>query len=66
MQIKTIRLAPRKGRWPKSPRKRALRRYLLEAAGNYKKARQRRYGSSGAASAVRHVYNRDRDGPMSK
>jgi hypothetical protein len=37
MQIKSTRLAPKKGRWPKSPRKRALGRYLLEAAGNYKK-----------------------------
>jgi hypothetical protein len=38
-----------------------LRRYQLEAAGNYKKAIKRRDGLSGAASEVRHVYSRDRD-----
>jgi hypothetical protein len=59
MQMKSVRLAPKKGRWPKSKRKQALRRYQLDAAGNYKKAMQRRDGSSGAASEVRHVYNRD-------
>ena len=64
MQMKGVPLAPKKGTWPKSEHKRAMRRYQLDAASNYKKALQRRDGSSGAASPMRHVYNRDRDGPL--
>jgi len=48
----------------KSKHKRAHGRYLLNAAKEYKRAMRRRDGSSGAASPVRHVYNRDRDGPQ--
>jgi hypothetical protein len=44
-----------KGRFPKSPQKRAKRRYLLSAAGEIKKALKRRYGSQGAASPVRRI-----------
>jgi hypothetical protein len=44
------------------PAKRAHGRYLLDAATAYKKAVKRRDGSSGAASKVRHIYNRERDG----
>jgi hypothetical protein len=47
----------------KNPRKRRLGRYLLDAASEYAKAVKRKDGSSGAASPVRHIYNRDRDGP---
>src|SRR3954447_3019272 len=36
-----------KGRFPKSPHKKAKRRYPLRAAGEYKKALERRYGSQG-------------------
>jgi hypothetical protein len=36
-------------------------RYLLDAEREYAKAVRRRDGSSGAASSVRHIYNRDRD-----
>ena len=51
--IITIPLAPKKGRWPKSKKKRALRRYLLNAATEYKKAANR--GSFGPASKVRRI-----------
>ena len=44
----------------KKPAKR--RHGLLKAASAYKRAVERRDGSSGAASPVRHVYNRERDG----
>jgi len=44
-----------KGRFPKSPHKKAKRRYQLRAAGEYKKAVERRYGSRGAASPVRRI-----------
>jgi hypothetical protein len=47
----------------KSERKRQYGRYLLDAMTAYTKAKKRREGSSGAASPVRHVYNRDRDEP---
>jgi hypothetical protein len=46
----------------KSKRKRQHGRYLLNAASEYAKAMKRQDGSSGAASPVRHIYNRDRDG----
>jgi hypothetical protein len=39
----------------KAPIKQARRRYLLQAAGEYKKALKRRDGTQGAASAVRHI-----------
>jgi hypothetical protein len=55
MRITGIKLSPGKGRWPKSKAKRAHRRYLLQAAGEYKKALKRRDGSQGAASAVRRI-----------
>jgi hypothetical protein len=55
MLLKGVPLSPAKGRWPKSERKRALRRYLLDAASNYREAMQRRDGSSGAASPVRKI-----------
>ena len=48
-------LAPKKASWPKSEKKRALLRYQLKAAGEYKRAMQRRDGSSGAASPVRRI-----------
>lgn len=48
----------------KSEDKRLLGRYLLNATREYTKAAKRRDGSIGAASKVRHVYNRDRDGPL--
>jgi hypothetical protein len=46
----------------KSKRKRQFGHYLLNAASEYAKAMKRRDGSRGAASPVRHIYNRDRDG----
>ena len=46
----------------KSKRKRHHGRYLLNAASEYAKAMKRRDGSRGAASPVRHIYKRDRDG----
>jgi hypothetical protein len=60
MGIIQPRLSPGKGRWPrnkKNKEKRILhRRYLLNAAKEYKKAANRRaYGTLGAASAVRHI-----------
>ena len=39
----------------KSEKKRALLRYRLKAASEYKRAMQRRDGSSGAASPVRRI-----------
>ena len=48
-------LAPKKTSWPRSEKKRALLRYQLKAAGEYKRAMQRRDGSSGAASPVRRI-----------
>jgi hypothetical protein len=51
-----VPLAPKKGRWPKSKKKRALLRYQLKAAGEYKKTLRRWCdGSSGAASPVRRI-----------
>ena len=51
-----VPLAHKKGRWPKSKKKRALLRYQLKAAGEYKKTLRRwRDGSSGAASPVRRI-----------
>jgi hypothetical protein len=50
-----VPLAPKKTSWPKSEKKRALLRYQLKAAGEYKRAMQRRDGSSGAASPVRKI-----------
>jgi hypothetical protein len=38
--------------------------YLLQSAADYRTGRKRRDGSQGAASPVRHIYNRDRDGEM--
>ena len=55
MQLKGIPLTPGKGRWPKNLHKRAMREYLLTAAGHYKQAMERRDGSSGAASPVRRI-----------
>ena len=55
MQLKGVPLSPSKGRWPKTEKKRALRRYQLDAASNYREAMQRRDGSSGAASPVRRI-----------
>ena len=46
-------LSPKKGRWPKSEKKRAVRRRQLEAAAEYKKAANR--GSFGPASRVRRI-----------
>lgn len=55
MTITVPKLSPAKGRWPKSERKRALRRYQLEAAEAYKDALRRRDGSSGATSPVKRI-----------
>jgi hypothetical protein len=55
MTIVTPKLSPGKGGWSKSERKRALRRYQLNAAGAYKDAINRRDGSQGAASPVRKI-----------
>lgn len=60
MTIITPRLGPQKGRWPKNENKRALRRYQLEAAAEYARARKRRDGSQGAASPVRIIDPRQR------
>jgi hypothetical protein len=38
--------------------------YLLQSAADYRSARRRRDGTQGAASPVRDIYNRDRDGEM--
>jgi hypothetical protein len=57
------KLSPGKGRFPKSNQKRAMRRYLLEAGGAYKRAVARGAGlhrSAGAASECRTV---DLDSP---
>jgi hypothetical protein len=54
-RIFVVPLAPKKASWPKSQRKRALLRYQLNAADEYKRAMQRRDGSSGAASPVRRI-----------
>jgi len=43
----------------KKARKRWHGRYLLNAAREDRKAIKRRDGSAGAASPVRHIYNRD-------
>ena len=53
MAVIGIPLSPGKGRWPKSEKKRAMRRYQLTAAAEYKKAISR--GSFGAASKVRRI-----------
>jgi hypothetical protein len=37
---------------------------LLQAAADYKVAMKRRDGSQGAASPVRHIFNRGRDGEV--
>ena len=50
-----VPLAPKKASWPKSEKKRELLRYGLKAAGEYKRAMERRDGSSGAASPVRRI-----------
>jgi hypothetical protein len=56
MGIIGVPLAPKKASWPKSEKKRALLRYRLLAAGEYKRAKQRRdVGSSGAASPVKRI-----------
>jgi hypothetical protein len=56
MGIEYSKLSPGKGRWPKSPHRRAVRKYLLEAATEYKRASERRrYGTLGAASPVRKI-----------
>jgi hypothetical protein len=47
-QVFSPKLSPSKGRWPKSDRKQAFRRYLLSAAAEWKQARIRRDGSQGA------------------
>jgi hypothetical protein len=52
------KLSPGKGRFPKSPKKRAMRRYLLAAGGAYKQAGMREGGfqrSRGAASECRTI-----------
>jgi hypothetical protein len=54
-QVENWELAPPKGRWPKSKRKRALRKYQLDAAAAAKKAIARKYGSQGPASPVRRI-----------
>ena len=54
-KILGVPFAPKKASWPKSEKKRALLRYQLKAAGEYKKTLQRRDGSSGAASPVRRI-----------
>jgi hypothetical protein len=52
MVIEYSRLSPGKGRWPKDPHKRALRKYQLDAATKYKRANEYyRYGTLGAASS---------------
>jgi hypothetical protein len=50
-------LPPNKGRGPrpKNKRKRALMKYQLKAARAYKQAKERKHGSQGAASPVRHI-----------
>jgi hypothetical protein len=55
MGIIGVPFAPKKASWPKSEKKRALLRYQLKASGEYKRAMQRRDGSSGAASSVRRI-----------
>jgi hypothetical protein len=56
MEIEGPKLSPGKGRWPKSERKQALRKYRLNAATEYKRAAERRkYGTLGAASPVRRI-----------
>jgi hypothetical protein len=47
-----------------SRRARARDLYLLQAAADYKVAMKRRDGSQGAASPVRHIFNRGRDGEV--
>jgi hypothetical protein len=50
------KLSPGKGRWPKSEAKKALRGYRLSAAGEFKRALNKRlYGTQGAASPVRRI-----------
>jgi len=45
-----------RGRWPRSEARRAARRRLLDAAAEYRRARERRrYGTLGTASRGRHV-----------
>lgn len=53
MGIIGVPLSPKKGRWPKSEKKRATRRRALDAATEYKKAINR--GSFGPASKVRRI-----------
>jgi hypothetical protein len=48
-------LNPGKDRLPKTKQTRALRRYRLKAAAEYRPAVKRKYGSIGAASPVRHI-----------
>jgi hypothetical protein len=51
-KMENWKLIPGKGRWPKDPRKRALRKYQLDAAAEYKRANEYyRYGTLGAASS---------------
>lgn len=45
-----------KKRISKKPKRAALQRYQLKAAGEYKKARERQlYGSQGPAGPMRHI-----------
>jgi hypothetical protein len=55
MSTEGPKLSPRKGRWPKDEKKRAIRRRQLEVATQYKKAKKRQDGSSGPASKTRHI-----------
>lgn len=55
MSIITPKLSPGKGRWPKNKNKRALLKYRYAAATAFKKATERKHGSQGAASKVRHI-----------
>jgi hypothetical protein len=55
MSIVRVPIAPPKGRWPKDPHKRAVRRYQLDAAKAYKAAMKTRNGSSGKAGPCRRL-----------
>jgi hypothetical protein len=64
------KLSPGKGRFPKSPKKKAMRRYLLKAGGAYKKAIAQESGfhrSSGAhQNAARSTCRAKRARPSSR
>ena len=55
-KMENWKLTPGKGRWTKDPHKRALRKYQLDAAAEYKRASEYyRYGTLGAASSGRYI-----------